>query len=101
VDSDFSLEPRELTALVQESQRAWEALGSPVIRQTAGESESQRLRRSLYVVKPVKQGDVATAENVRSIRPAGGLAPAMYETVLGRTFRKDCDSGTPITWDIV
>lgn len=101
VDSDFSLEPDELAALVKESQTAWEALGSPVIRQTAGESESQRLRRSLYVVKPVRAGELASPENVRSIRPAGGLEPAMYETVLGRPFRQDCEAGTPLTWDVV
>jgi pseudaminic acid synthase len=101
VDSDFSLEPNELAALVQESQTAWEALGSPVIRQTAGESESQRLRRSLYVVKPVRAGELASPENVRSIRPAGGLEPALYETVLGRPFRQDCEAGTPLTWDVV
>lgn len=101
VDSDFSLEPHELTALVQESHTAWQALGSPVVCHTAGESESRRLRRSLYIVKPVKQGEPATPENVRSIRPAGGLEPSMYETVLGRPFRRDCGAGTPLTWDVV
>lgn len=101
VDSDFSLEPDELTALVRETQTAHEALGSPVIRQTAGESESRRLKRSLYVVEPVKRGDIATPANVRSIRPAGGLEPALLETVMGRPFREDCEAGTPLTWDVV
>ncbi|MFJ3956452.1 pseudaminic acid synthase [Arthrobacter sp. NPDC090010] len=101
VDSDFSLEPHELRSLVTESRTAWEALGSPVIQHTAGESESLRLRRSLYVVKPVKAGDKVTAENVRSIRPAGGLEPVYLDTVLGREFRQDADAGTPLTWDVV
>lgn len=101
VDSDFSLEPHELAALVAESRTAWEALGSPVITPTSSEGESQRLRRSLYVVKPVRAGDVVTPENVRSIRPAGGLAPAEYESVMGRAFRVDCEAGTPLTWELV
>ena len=101
VDSDFSLEPHELAALVAESGTAWEALGSPAITPTVSEGESQRLRRSLYVVKPVRAGDVVTPENVRSIRPAGGLAPAHYETVMGRAFRVDCEAGTPLTWELV
>lgn len=101
VDSDFSLEPHELAALVAESRTAWEALGSPLITQTSSEGESQRLRRSLYVVKPVRAGDVVTPENVRSIRPAGGLAPAEYESVIGRAFRVDCEAGTPLSWELV
>ncbi|WP_334170994.1 pseudaminic acid synthase [Sinomonas sp.] len=101
VDSDFSLEPHELAALVAESRTAWEALGSPVITPTSSEGESQRLRRSLYVVKPVRAGDVVTPENVRSIRPAGGLAPGEYESVMGRAFRVDCEAGTPLTWELV
>ncbi len=40
------------------------------------EKEGLRLRRSLYVVEDVRAGDEVTAANVRSIRPAGGLAPA-------------------------
>ncbi|KHL00642.1 pseudaminic acid synthase [Sinomonas humi] len=101
VDSDFSLEPHELAALVTESGTAWEALGSAAITPTSSEGESQRLRRSLYVVKPVRAGDLVTPENVRSIRPAGGLAPAHYESVMGRAFRIDCEAGTPLTWELV
>lgn len=101
VDSDFSLEPHELGALVAESRTAWEALGTPTIAPTGSESESQRLRRSLYVVKPVRAGDVVTPENVRSIRPAGGLAPAEYEAVMGRSFRVDCEAGTPLAWELL
>ncbi|WP_138442505.1 pseudaminic acid synthase [Sinomonas susongensis] len=101
VDSDFSLEPHELAALVTESRTAWEALGSPVITPTSSEDESRRLRRSLYVVKPVRAGDLVTPENVRSIRPAGGLAPAEYEAVMGRAFRVECEAGTPLTWELV
>ena len=101
VDADFSLEPHELATLVGESRTAWEALGSPVITQTSSEAESLRLRRSLYVVEPVRAGDVVTPENVRSIRPAGGLEPEHFETVMGRRFTVDCEAGTPLTWSVV
>jgi pseudaminic acid synthase len=101
VDSDFSLEPHELKALVTESEVAWLSLGSPSLTVTAGESESLRLRRSLYVVEPVKKGELVTAANVRSIRPAGGLEPDMFDTVVGRPFTSDCEPGTPLTWAVV
>jgi pseudaminic acid synthase len=101
VDSDFSLEPAELAALVTETERAWRALGSPRIGPRDSEREVLRLRRSLYVVADVAAGDEVTRENVRSIRPSGGLPPADLDTVLGRRFRAAATKGTPLTWDIV
>jgi pseudaminic acid synthase len=101
VDSAFSLEPAEVKLLREESERAWQALGTTHIGPTEAEKESLRFRRSLYVVADVKAGDKVTPENVRSIRPTGGLAPDMIGTVLGRTFSTDAEKGTPLTWDLI
>lgn len=101
VDSEFSLEPAELASLVAETERAWQALGSPRLGPRAAEQEVRRLRRSLYVVADVVEGDEVTRDNVRSIRPAGGLAPAELPKVLGRRFRAAATRGTPLTWDLV
>lgn len=101
VDSDFSLEPDELKALVNESYAAWLALGEVHVGPTKSEAESQRLRRSLFVVEDVRAGDPVTAQNVRSIRPAGGLEPRYYDVVIGRTFSRDVSRGTPLNWDLV
>ncbi|MBY9074496.1 pseudaminic acid synthase [Nocardioides sp. WL0053] len=101
VDSEFSLDPGELHLLVRETNTAWRALGTAYVGPTEGEAEGLRFRRSLYVVQDVRAGDVVTPENVRSIRPAGGLEPAMIDVVLGRTFRSDAPKGTPLTWNLV
>lgn len=101
VDAAFSLEPAELAALVTESERAWRALGRPVLGPSESEREGLRFRRSLYVVADVRAGDAVSAANVRSIRPAGGLAPDMISRVVGRTFRKAVPRGTPLTWDVI
>lgn len=101
VDSAFSLEPAELKALVVESERAWQALGSTEIGPTEAEREGLRFRRSLYVTADVKAGDTVTEANVRSIRPTGGLAPDMISLALGRTFQQDAAKGTPLSWDLI
>lgn len=101
VDSDFSLEPHELAALAAETDIAWQALGTVQLDPTRGEAESRRLRRSLFVVRDVRAGEVATEENVRSIRPGGGLEPGLLDVVLGRPFTRDAARGTPLTWDII
>jgi len=101
VDSAFSLEPAELAMLRHESETAWRALGDGVVGPTAHEKEGLRFRRSLFVVADVRAGDPVTPENVRSIRPAGGLPPEAMATVAGRAFRADVPMGTPLTWDLI
>jgi len=101
VDSAFSLEPAELATLVVESDRAWQALGTTAIGPTEAEQEGLRFRRSLHVVADVVAGEPVTEQNVRSIRPAGGLDPDTIGLVLGRTFTRDAAKGTPLTWDLI
>ena len=73
VDSTFSMEPAELKQLVVETERAWHALGRVSYGPIVAEQKSVQFRRSLYVVKALKVGDVLTRENVRAIRPGYGL----------------------------
>ena len=45
--------------------------------------------------------EILTKDNVRVIRPAGGLAPKEIDTVLGMRAKRKASRGTPLTWDIV
>jgi len=101
VDSAFSLEPHELAQLVVECDAATRALGSADVWSTAAENESLRLRPSLYVTTAVAAGDVVTHKNVRSVRPSGGLPPGDLPLVLGRTFARSAEVGTPFSWDLL
>jgi N-acetylneuraminate synthase len=101
VDSDFSLEPHELAALVTEGDAARKAVSPARFGPTDSERDTLKVRRSLYIVADVKAGDRVTTENVRSIRPSGGLAAQDIDQVLGRTFTQDAKRGTPLTWDLV
>ncbi len=101
VDSAFSLEPAELRQMIDECDAAARALGSADVWSVAAEGESLRLRPSLYVTRAVKAGEKVSDENVRSVRPSGGLAPRELPNVLGRTFARDADLGTPVSWDLL
>ncbi|GAA1576999.1 MULTISPECIES: pseudaminic acid synthase [Kribbella] len=101
VDSAFSLEPWELELLVESTRVAQLSLGKPVIGPKQAEQNVLRFRRSLYVTQDVQPGDLITPDNVRSIRPAGGLAPDLYPQVAGRPFRTAAPAGTPLTWDLL
>jgi pseudaminic acid synthase len=102
VDSQFSLTPAELTLLCEESERARLGASSPAhVGPTETEQHVLRLRRSLWVVTDVEAGQPVTADNVRSIRPAGGLPPDAMSTITGRRFTSDVTRGTPLTWDLI
>lgn len=101
VDSVFSTEPHELRTLVSETERAWKALGTVRFGPTDGEMSSLALRRSLYVVEDISPGDPLTAQNMRSIRPGGGLPPKYYEALLGKRVRRPLARGTPLSWDVI
>jgi len=101
VDSTFSMEPAEMTQLVVETERAWQALGQVRYGPTEAEKGSIQFRRSLYVVQDMKAGDRLTPDNLRAIRPGRGLAPNHYEQVLGRRVVKDLKRGTPVSWELL
>lgn len=101
VDSTFSLEPPELTALVVETERAWQSLGAVSYGPTQAEQKSLAYRRSLYVAEDMKAGDVFTATNLRVVRPGEGLHPRHYEQLLGRRINRDAKRGTPLSWDLL
>jgi pseudaminic acid synthase len=101
VDSAFSLEPHEMQALRVESERAWQSLGAVTYGPVDDEKPSLVYRRSLYVVKNMRQGELFTSENVRAIRPGLGLPPKYLERVLGRHAPRDIKRGTPLDWDLI
>ncbi|MFP5268890.1 pseudaminic acid synthase [Coleofasciculus sp.] len=101
VDSAFSMEPEEIQQLVIESQRAWQSLGRIQYGATVAEKESLKFRRSLYITKDMKAGDLLTEDNFKSVRPGAGLAPNYYELLLGKPVKKDVKMGTPVSWNIL
>ncbi|MEK5443659.1 pseudaminic acid synthase [Fredinandcohnia sp. FSL W7-1320] len=101
VDSVFSIEPEEMELLVIETARAWQSLGEITYGPTNHEIPSKKYRRSLYITKDMKTGDVFTSENLKSIRPGFGLHPRYYENLLGKKISKDTKRGTPLTWELL
>lgn len=100
-DTAFSLEPDEFKALVSAVRTTERALGTVGYGPTDVERPSLQFRRSLFVVKNVRQGESFTRDNVRSIRPAHGLHTRHLSEVLGRTAATDVTAGTPLSWDLV
>ena len=101
VDSAFSLEPEEMRALVIETERAWQSLGQVSYGPIDAEKKSLVFRRSVYIAKDLKAGDVLTRENLRCVRPGLGLPPKYYDILLGRRVNRDVKKGTPMGWELL
>lgn len=101
VDSAFSLEPAELRAMTDACRTAWRALGRVDYALKPSEGAGRDHRRSLYVVADVREGEVLSERNVRSIRPGHGLAPKYLPDVLGRRATRDLSRGEPLDWSML
>jgi pseudaminic acid synthase len=101
VDSTFSLEPEELAQLRTETERAWQSLGAVTYGGTPAEQASRSFRRTLYVARDMRAGEVFTHENLRIVRPGFGLAPKYFDTVLGKRINRNASTGTPVSWELL
>jgi len=101
VDSEFSMETEEFSQMVSQIRNLEKALGKATYTLTQKQEEGRSGSRSLYVVKDIKKGETITPENVRSIRPGGGLHTMYYEQVLGKCAASDYEKGTPLSWDMI
>ena len=96
VDSEFSLEPNEMKSLVDEATRAWSSLGKKKYGPTKSELNSLKFRKSIFVVKDIKKGEVFCDENIKIIRPNIGLEPKFYKRIIGKIAQKNLKKGTPL-----
>lgn len=97
-DAAFSMEPAEFARMVEEIRIVEKAVGKVTYELTDGQKHSREDMRSLFAVQDIRAGETFTAENVRSIRPAYGLAPVHSEEVLGQLAKTDIARGTPLAW---
>lgn len=96
VDSAFSMEKDEFADMVREVRNGRAAVGCVTYELTDKERGGLAGRRSLYAVADIKTGEKFTVKNVRSIRPAYGLAPKYLPGLLGKTAKRDIPFGNPI-----
>ena len=98
-DAEFSAEPQEFAALVSSLREAHAALGEARFGPSEREVANLAFRRSLRAARPIAAGTALTPDDVRSMRPAGGLAPDDLDLVIGSVASTDLAVGDPITWD--
>jgi sialic acid synthase SpsE len=100
-DSFFSMEPQEFKDLVSNIRITEQALGDTCRGLSNDEKKNKVFRRSLFVVRDIKKGELFTKDNIKSIRPGFGLHTRYYADVLGREASYSVKKATPLRKDMV
>lgn len=95
-DASFSMDEQEFTAMVKAVREAEKAMGVVDYTLTEKQRKGRDFCRSLYVVKDIKQGELVTAEHIKSIRPGFGLHPKYLQQILGKRANRNLEIGDRI-----
>tara|TARA_B110000093_G_scaffold72323_1_gene78648 strand:- start:8933 stop:9946 length:1014 start_codon:yes stop_codon:yes gene_type:complete len=98
-DAHFSLDEVEFKQMVDAVRLTETMLGKVDYEMTEKKKKSREFSRSLFIVKDVKEGEILTEKNIRSIRPGFGLHPKFLKEVLGKKFSSNYEKGTPLSFE--
>jgi len=99
-DHPHSMDVVEMTQMIQRIRQLEIAMGST--RKFVVEEEAETVtvqRRGLYAARSIKKGQIITAEDITTLRPALGILPKYKSVVIGKTAKMDIDENEPIFWD--
>ena len=89
-DHKASLEPAELTAMIDGIRNIERALGDGVKRLMPSEITNLLIaRKSIVASLPIKTGALFTEHNLTAKRPGTGISPMEWNKLLGSTANKD------------
>ncbi len=98
-DHSASLDPDELTAMIDSIRSVERAMGSSVKAPTAAELPIRALvRRSVTLLRDLTAGETLQPGDVALLRPGTGIAPYELERVAGRQARRFLCAGTTLNW---
>lgn len=99
-DSSFSLDFNEFKDMVKSIRDAEDAIGRVSYDLTEKTKKTREHSRSLFIVQDIKEGDLLSDKNIKSIRPGYGISPKYYKDILGKKAKENIKRGTPLKWDL-
>lgn len=61
----------------------------------------KNFRRSIYVIKNIKKGDLFTENNIKLLRPAKGIGPEYYKKIINKRSSSDISAETSLKKSIL
>jgi sialic acid synthase SpsE len=75
------------------------SLGSIKFGPSQKEAASLKERPSIFVNQDIKAGSTLTAKNLKICRPALGLSPRNWSSIVGKKTKVDLKFGDPLLWE--
>ncbi|EKQ51102.1 MULTISPECIES: pseudaminic acid synthase [unclassified Clostridium] len=100
-DAKFSMEPEEFKEMVDNIRIVEKAIGKVTYDLTQKQSNSREHSRSLFVIEDIKEGEIFSEKNLKSIRPGFGLETKYIKDILGKKAKKNIKKGTPMDWNLI
>lgn len=100
-DASFSMDETEFKHMVEAVREAEKSIGEVNYNPTEKQKKGREFSRSLYVVEAIKEGELISEKNIRSIRPGHGMHPKFYKDVLGKKASKNLEKGDPLSFNSI
>lgn len=89
-DHMASLEPGELTAMIEAIRKIEKSLGDGIKKPTASETKNIPIaRKSIVATRHIKKGEIITEDKIGTKRPGTGLSPMNWFNVIGSLAKRD------------
>ena len=92
-DAAFSLDETEFTQMVQSVREAEKSIGKISYQLTEKQVAGKAFSRSLYIAEDIKEGELFTEKNIKSVRPGFGMHPKYYSKIIGKEAKKNFKKG--------
>jgi pseudaminic acid synthase len=92
-DAAFSLDETEFTQMVQSVREAEKSIGKISYQLTENQVAGKVFSRSLYIAEDIKEGELFTDKNIKSVRPGFGMHPKFYSKIIGKKAKKNFKKG--------
>ena len=105
LDHEFSINQNEIklykkTILkpILKSNLYKKLLGKRKFTRKKTEKISKKFRRSIFVIKKIKKGEIFSEKNIKKIRPGYGLSPTYYDKIIGKISNSSIKPNEPLAF---
>lgn len=96
-DASFSMNEVEFTNMVKAVREAEKAIGVIDYSLTKKQLKNKEFSRSIYVAEDIKQHEIFTEMNLRSVRPGFGMHPKHLHDYIGKPAKRNYSKGERFT----
>lgn len=92
-DIDFSLKGKNIKRFIDKLNESRKLIGEKKFIRKSKELKNLKYRRSIYIIKDVKKGELFDRKNIKCLRPNLGLNPSFYEKAIGCKSKMNLKKG--------